>query len=1380
MTNSFDGASARTTCPPFRRPKVALIVDAQNWAFHNSARQLQQHLGNQFEFTILSVLDLGELHRVLLLTRDHDLVYFFWRVHLAHLAGEQGREAFEALGLDQAAFLADYRSKRVIASGVFDHLFLDPHPLLSDIARVFSKLDIAYSVSSLKLDRIYNNLPEYQPPLSVLSDGVDLALFQPKDLSRFADRSSRPLVIGWTGNSEWANETEDFKGVHSILRPAIDQLIAQGLPIELRLADRRDRLVPHAEMPQFYHGIDVYVCVSKIEGTPNPVLEAMAAGVPVISTDVGIVREAFGPLQSQFILAERSIARLQDALRRLLVEPAVLKQLSDENLQSVQAWDWRNKAEAYAHFFNAALALHHARTSQRRDAQLDPIEIDIRPKGRDQTTLSGMQNALTHNAFLNLETPAPIDASWLRENTVVCMLFFNKLEQTIESAESFLASGVRLNILDNGSAPAAAQHMREHFANNPRVRIVDAQRNRGVSGGRNMQVAETCEPWLLFADNDITVQTQDWIDRMAVAINACPHAQIFAPRLFNKHEDSFGSMSDFVVDPRGNCAFVATEADFSNAFPGGASLISRRVFERLGGYDEDLFVGFEDFELAIRAWRAGEPLLVRHVADVILIHDHRVSTSVADKATALIRYDQGHIGHSHKVVQSKHGVLLDPNFSAWLREQVSQLTGQTVAQEETASSPDAAHVLKDVTARPRRCPLRVSIEVIVDCSHPDAWFSLRAVAIARDRAINAGLDIRVSAAHCAPAMLRDALMQELVDGEPAGHFGRCGHASDDADGADSCSASPNDIDGHAWICWVGAGLINIDFLIQIAQNATLDPQGQDKVFHPGRLVLAAPDGNGIQLEHLKNFDPFALEHTVTQQPVFAMHRRLSLRHAESPSKPVSAQQSGEWTGDAALRLLARISAAGHQSWGIPDSLVVVQLSSEAATVQKEKITAVQRLGELHFSYEVWVHLEQENLRQVALHLALAAFDWNRLPLVTQQDGGLIETAVIELLRSQLEQKTTHVLLIPWLKRGGADQAAIAYMRCLSARAPQRVLVLTTEPAESTWAARVPDGVQLVEWAQFAPWGSHDRSRRNLAWLLTRMGATTIHVMNSQLGWELLLHEGRRLNATAHTYASLFWYGPSERGKLWGYASEYARRVANSCAVDAFLTDNETFPKRLGADYGITSDCFHCVRHPTAHIVDFPVAPRASASSERPKVLWASRFAPEKCVHLLLKIATQRPQYQFLVFGTDDGTHPELSSIENSLRNLPNVTKADAYDTFESLPIQTCDAFLYTSSSDGMPNVVIEAMANGLPTIAPNVGGVAELVDDTTGWLVQDASDVRAYLDALDAALGDAQARHARASAALMRVRELHSFSAFTHRLAQIPGYMSLPDMNHTS
>lgn len=1123
-----------------QKPKIALVVDAENWAFHNIAKQLQRRLSNQYDFTIFSAFDIGPLHRLLLLTQKFDLVHFFWRLHLVQLLDDTTSKSLEALGINPQVFLSEYRRRHVITSAVFDHLFLDQPLMLERVSHAFRDLRVAYSVSSNKLDQLYIDLADFNSPSAVLTDGVDLERFRPERLDRFAVQSTRKLSIGWVGNSKWSADVEDFKGVHTILRPAIQELIEEGLPIELKLADRQAGFIPNEEMPKFYAGLDVYVCVSKIEGTPNPVLEAMSCGVPVVSTDVGVVRDAFGPLQSEFILEERSISALKATLKRLLAQRDLLARLSAENLISIKQWSWSYKATAYARFFDLGLKSH-------RDSALKSAEVTTQSS-------TDMPSALVKS--MNVVGPVPVEAAWLRENTVVCMLFFNKLEQTIESAETFLHAGVRLNLLDNGSAPAAAAQMREHFAGNPRVRVVDAQRNRGVSGGRNMQLSETKEPWLLFVDNDITVETTDWVERMAEAINACPQAQIFAPRLFNKHEDSWGSMSDFVVDQAGNCAFVATQAEFSNAFPGGASLISRRVFEEFGGYDEDLFVGFEDFELAIRAWRQKRPLLVRHVEDVVLIHDHRVSVAAADKQTAMVRYDQGHIGHSHGVVHAKHGVLLDPNFGAWLREQVRQLTGETVADTKVEAIPD--HILRGATVRPRRCAEGVVMQVIVDGGATDVWSTLRSLQLARGRAIECGIHVEVHVAEMAPALLCDAVAQGLAQAAFDGLTLAC---SDDSD------STPI-------ILWVGGGLVSSDFLLQTAQVVTFSPGADCRVFHPGRVVLASPDGRGVQLEHVTMFDPFLLEHSATQLPVFAMHARLVQRFAATDEK---------WTSGSALGLLSRASAAGFESWGVPDSLVVLRLAPEQAVEQTRRMTEGQCLGKPVRSHAVWVHLEQENLSDVALNLDLASYDWNNLPVIQQSADAFLVAPVLQLLPSLLADEVTHVLLAPWLKRGGSDRATLAYLQALARHIPGRVLLITTEGSDSAWNAKVPKDVRLIEWANVAAWNTADQARRNLAWMLARLSPSAVHVMNSWLGWELLANEGPRLNAVAHTFASLFWYGPSQRGKLHGYASEYAPRVAAAGAIDAYLTDNETFPRRLLKDYGIPARLFSCVRHPTGRI-----------------------------------------------------------------------------------------------------------------------------------------------------------------------------------------------------
>lgn len=53
-------------------------------------------------------------------------------------------------------------------------------------------------------------------------------------------------------------------------------------------------------------------------------------------------------------------------------------------------------------------------------------------------------------------------------------------------------------------------------------------------------------------------------------------------------------------------------------------------------------------------------------------------------------------------------------------------------------------------------------------------------------------------------------------------------------------------------------------------------------------------------------------------------------------------------------------------------------------------------------------------------------------------------------------------------------------------------------------------------------------------------------------------------------------------------------------------------------------------------------------------------------------------------------------------------------------IQSCDVLICPSWSEGMPNVILEAMANGLAVIATDVGATNVLVSEKTGWLLEDS------------------------------------------------------------
>lgn len=333
------------------KKKIALIVDADNWAYANIAKNIKKNIEQFYDIKIIpSHYFEDQIGKVLVLAQDFDLIHFFWRGILLKLDYEEFNNYVESLGLSLEVFKKRFISNKIITTAVYDHLYIDDINLCNT-KNILSKCH-NYYVSSKKLKKIYNELNIKKKPSCVITDGVDLEEFFPMNLERFNFLEKRKIVVGWVGNSAWQNNLEDIKGVNTIIKPAIDELVKEGYNIEPYFADKQERMIPHSEMVNYYSKIDIYVCASKSEGTPNPVLESMACGVPIISTNVGIVSEAFGKKQKEFILEERSKECLKEKIKYLLNNLDQFNELSIENQKSIEGWTWKKISYKMKKFFD--------------------------------------------------------------------------------------------------------------------------------------------------------------------------------------------------------------------------------------------------------------------------------------------------------------------------------------------------------------------------------------------------------------------------------------------------------------------------------------------------------------------------------------------------------------------------------------------------------------------------------------------------------------------------------------------------------------------------------------------------------------------------------------------------------------------------------------------------------------------------------------------------------------------------------------------------------------------------------------------------------------------------------------------------------------------
>jgi glycosyltransferase involved in cell wall biosynthesis len=167
-------------------------------------------------------------------------------------------------------------------------------------------------------------------------------------------------------------------------------------------------------------------------------------------------------------------------------------------------------------------------------------------------------------------------------------------------------------------------------------------------------------------------------------------------------------------------------------------------------------------------------------------------------------------------------------------------------------------------------------------------------------------------------------------------------------------------------------------------------------------------------------------------------------------------------------------------------------------------------------------------------------------------------------------------------------------------------------------------------------------------------------------------------------------------------------------------------------------------------------------ADGPIVLEVARLAKVKGQELLVR-AVEHLDATAVLAGRD------LESggrYERELRRIAEggrVVFAGYRDDVPSL-LAGCDVFCLPSDVEGLPLVVLEAMAQGKPVVATAVGGTPELVlDGETGILVP-PGDVAALTDALAALLADPERARRMGEAGRERVEREFSLAASTARV----------------
>ena len=199
------------------------------------------------------------------------------------------------------------------------------------------------------------------------------------------------------------------------------------------------------------------------------------------------------------------------------------------------------------------------------------------------------------------------------------------LSQTYPSEKS------EIILVDNGSRDDSVAVVRQNY---PEVQVIEAEENLGFAGGNNLGAEAAHGQYLAFINND-AVADPEWLHMAMSAFKRFPDIACVASKMLNAD----GSAIDFVETGLNlfGRAFQLdehlpvslddhiTETE-TFAASGGAMIIQRDVYLRVGGFDADYIAYYEDVDLGWRLWLSGYKTLF--VPESVVYHKkHQTGTS---------------------------------------------------------------------------------------------------------------------------------------------------------------------------------------------------------------------------------------------------------------------------------------------------------------------------------------------------------------------------------------------------------------------------------------------------------------------------------------------------------------------------------------------------------------------------------------------------------------------------------------------------------------------------------------------------------------------------------------------------------------------------------
>jgi len=214
-------------------------------------------------------------------------------------------------------------------------------------------------------------------------------------------------------------------------------------------------------------------------------------------------------------------------------------------------------------------------------------------------------------------------------------LNWNSINYTAKWADSILASdyaNLKVLVVDNGFSHDSYRVLNELSS---RIEIIKNSENLGASGGFNVGIKAALKNSAdyIFISNNDTYIDRECLSRLISFVRNKRGAGLVAPKIYLEGTKVFYTAgAPSIYYPFGTRGYGQPDVgqfDKPKRLEWTLStglLVSKRVFEKVGFFDEDYFIYFEDFDFSRRAYKAGFDIW--YCPDAVMWHKPKQSTGL--------------------------------------------------------------------------------------------------------------------------------------------------------------------------------------------------------------------------------------------------------------------------------------------------------------------------------------------------------------------------------------------------------------------------------------------------------------------------------------------------------------------------------------------------------------------------------------------------------------------------------------------------------------------------------------------------------------------------------------------------------------------------------